>query len=126
MHDTPNLLACERVHRNGRVVSRGVNDTIFDDGERLSPTRVVERVRPNGNELFDVAFVDLFQWAKALALVAHAVDQNILSGFGIVEQILIGLSRGAPTHQCCQQSSDNFKRMRFFQFLSPLGLAQKL
>ena len=65
----------------------GVEDPVVD-GRRRELARLVHQARaPDGHEPVDVRLVDLVEGAVALAVVPHAVDEHVLGGPRVVDQV---------------------------------------
>ena len=88
----PDLLACQRIHGHRRVMVGGVNHAIGDQREGLGAVAVAHGIGPLGHKPLDVALGDSGQWAVALALGPHAIDEHIARAVLVLVQVGGGLS----------------------------------
>ena len=94
----PDLPARLQVDGEGPAPVDGVQDPVVD-GRRGQLARLVHQAgAPDGHEPVDVGLVDLVEGAVALAVVPHAVDEHVLGGLRVVEQLFrrLGEPRARP------------------------------
>ena len=103
----PDLPPRLQVDGEGPASVDGVEDAVVD-GRRGQLARLVHHAgAPDGHEPMDVRPVDLVEGAVALAVVPHAVDEHVLGGPGVVDQVFRRLreARVRPRPQEDRQQS---------------------